>query len=179
MIDWEWTEVDILESQGKWNEAKAILIKSWNQNRGELKTVIRLGFFCWYVLAEEGPLDIKGVDFDELETVLRQVTDFGLANFMTNEDFLWCFGYMISLFPYYFGDYESWEEKGNLMLKRAYELCPNDPIYKYSYLGCLPNTYGKHKDEYQQVHAVLEDRFQGEGVLSGYFKSVWHRWHGN
>lgn len=177
MMDWRWTEVDTLESEGKWNEAKSLLIKNWNQNPSDLKTVTRLGFFCWYVLTEEGPLDIKDVDLDELETVLRQITDFGLANFMTNKDFLWCFGYIISLSPYYFGDYEYWEEKGISMLKRAYELCPDEPVYKYSYLGSFPNPDGNLKDEFQQVHAVLEDRFQGEGVLSEYFKSVWNCWH--
>lgn len=178
MINWKWAEVDALESQGKWNEAKTILVKQWNQNRNDIKTVIRLGFFCWFVLVEERPLGIKGVDFDELESVLRQITDFGLENFMANEDFLWCFGYMISLFPYYFGDFEYWEEKGKSMLKRAYDLCPNDPVYKYSYMGSIPNKNG-NKYEFQQVRAVLEDRFQGKGLLSGYFKSVWNSWHGN
>lgn len=179
MIDWRWQEVDTLESQERWNEAKSLLIKHWRQNPNDLKVIIRLGFFCWYVLVEEGPLGIKDVDFDELETVLNEVTHFGLANFMTNEDFLWCFGYMISLFPYYFGDYDYWEEKGILMLKRAYELCPDEPVYRYSYFSSLPNNDGKLKDEFYQVQAVLEDRFQGEGVLSEYFKSVWHSWHAN
>lgn len=179
MIDWRWQEVDTLESQERWNEAKSLLINHWRQNPNDLKVIIRLGFFCWYVLVEEGPLGIKDVEFDELETVLNEVTHFGLANFMTNEDFLWCFGYMISLFPYYFGAYDYWEEKGISMLKRAYELCPDEPVYRYSYFGSLPNTERKLKDEFYQVQAVLEDRFQGEGVLSEYFKSVWHSWHAN
>ncbi|MFJ7829488.1 hypothetical protein ACIQXU_04650 [Peribacillus sp. NPDC097284] len=98
MIDWRWVEVDTLESQEKWNEAKSLLIKSWRQNPQDLKVAIRLGFFCWYVLVQEGPLGIKDVDFNELEAVLKEVTHFGMANFITNEDFLWCFGYMISLF---------------------------------------------------------------------------------
>lgn len=58
MINWKWAEVDVLESQGKWNEAKTILVKHWNQNRNDIKTVIRLGFFCWFVLVEEEPLGI-------------------------------------------------------------------------------------------------------------------------
>lgn len=178
LIDWRWKEVDTLESQGKWNEAKKLLINHWSLNRSNLKTVIRLGFFCWYVLVEEGPMGITGVDFDEIETTLRQVTDYGLDNFMNNEDFLWSFGYMISMFPYYFGDYEYWEEKGKAMLKKAHELCPEEPVYRYSYLGSFPNPYNEHKVEFEQLQAVLEERFQGEGVLSGYFKSVWHRWHG-
>jgi hypothetical protein len=44
MMDWRWTEVDSLESQGKWNEAKSLLIKSWNQNPSDLKTVFDLVF---------------------------------------------------------------------------------------------------------------------------------------
>ncbi|WP_303969714.1 hypothetical protein [Sporosarcina ureae] len=177
MIDWRWAEVDTLENKGEWNEAKSLLINNWNQNPDDLKTVIRLGFFCWYVLTEEGPVEIQDVDFDELETILRQVTDFGLVNWGINEDFLWCFGYMISLFPYYFGEFEYWEEKGISMLKRAYEICPDEPVYKYSYLGSFPRSDEKLKDEFQKVHVVLEDRFQGNGVLSEYFKSVWNCWH--
>ena len=152
-------------------DKKAITVASLNAKK--TPTQLSWGFFCWYVLTEEGPLEIQDVDFDELETILRQVTDFGLVNFGTNEDFLWCFGYMISLFPYYFGEFEYWEEKGISMLKRAYEICPDEPVYKYSYLGSFPNSDEKLKDEFQKVHVVLKDRFQGNGVLSEYFKSVW------
>lgn len=139
-----------------------------------LKTTVRLGFFCWYVVVEQGPLGITDadIDTDELESVLTEVTNFGLAHFITHEDFLWCFGYMISMFPYYFGDYEQREEKGISMLKHAYELYPEEPIYKYSYLGSFTNTYRTRKNELKRVKPVLEDRFRGEGLLSEYFKSI-------
>lgn len=124
-----------------------------------LKTTVRLGFFCWYVVVEQGPLGITDadIDTDELESVLTEVTNFGLAHFITHEDFLWCFGYMIS------------------MLKHAYELYPEEPIYKYSYLGSFTNTYRTRrtrKNELKRVKPVLEDRFRGEGLLSEYFKSI-------
>ncbi|WP_026829316.1 hypothetical protein [Exiguobacterium artemiae] len=174
MIDWIWPEVDRLEHQENWNEAKEYLLKAWQQNPMDLKKTVRLGFFCWYVVVEQGPLGITDadIDTDELESVLTEVTTFGLAHFMTEEDFLWCFGYMISMFPYYFGDYEQCEEKGISMLKRAYELYPEEPVYKYSYLGSFSNTYGTLKDELKQIQPVLEDRFKGEGLLSEYFKEV-------
>lgn len=174
MIDWQWEEVDTLESQGRWNEAKLLLINSWRENPNNLKYLIRLGFFCWYILVEEGVLGIEDVNLNELEVTLKEVTQFGLSNFIANEDFLWCFGYMISLFPENFGDdFCYWEEKGKLMLKRAYEICPNEPVYKYSYLASLPNSEDL-KDELHQVKEVLEDRFQGEGLLSTYFKDIWN-----
>lgn len=41
-----------------------------------------------------------------------------------------------------FGEYGPWEEKVAPILRRAHELCPDEPIYAYSYLGSLSNTYG-------------------------------------
>lgn len=158
---------------------KSFLCDTGIQNRSDLKTTIRLGFFCWYVLVEDGPRGITGVDFNEVEMLLHEVSEHGLNNYINNADFLWSFGYMISLFPYYFGEYEQWEAKGKKMLKMAHELFPDEPVYRYSYLASLPNTYGKHGDEFQRLHAVLDERFKGEGVLSRYFKSVWNHWHGD
>lgn len=124
---WQWPQVDALESQEKWNEAKSFLIKNWQQDPTDVKVTIRLGFFCWYLLVEEVPLGVKNVDLDELTTILIQATNFGIANFKDHEEFLWIFDYMISLFPYYFGDYEDWEEKDKLMLTHAHELCQTSP----------------------------------------------------
>lgn len=73
MIDWRWTEVDALEGQQRWNEAISLLIKNWRKNPNDLKASIRLGFLCWYMLVEEGPLAIKDVDFDKVQTVLNGV----------------------------------------------------------------------------------------------------------
>lgn len=45
-MDWQWPEVDALESQEKWNEAKSFLLKNWQQDPTDVKVTIRLGFFC-------------------------------------------------------------------------------------------------------------------------------------
>ncbi|KOF08700.1 hypothetical protein AC739_18860 [Planococcus glaciei] len=178
MMDWQWPEVDALESQEKWNEAKSFLLKNWQQDPTDVKVTIRLGFFCWYLLVEEVPLGVGNVDLDELATILIQATNFGLANLKDHEEFLWIFGYMISLFPYYFGDYEDWEEKGKLMLRRTHELCPDEPVYQYSYISSLTSDDVELKNGFQQLKTVLEDRFQGKGLLSEYFTSIWQNWQG-
>lgn len=174
MINWQWPEVDKLESEERWNESKSLLLKSWRQNPNDIKKLIRLGFFCWYVLVEEGPLKIQNADLNELESILKEVTQFGLENFTTNEDFLWAFGYMISMFPIHFDeDDDYWEEKGRTMLKEAHELQPDDLVYKYTYLGSISNTIDNEKEEFQQLQEVMEERFQGNGLLSSYFKEIW------
>jgi hypothetical protein len=43
---------------------------------------------------------------------------------------LWIFAYKISLFPYEFGDYVEWENKGYAMLEKAHQLRPDDPYIK-------------------------------------------------
>ena len=52
--------------------SKIASISSWRQNPQNIKAAIRLGFFAWYLLVEEGPLEItdEEIDFDELETLL-------------------------------------------------------------------------------------------------------------
>lgn len=176
MIDWQWAEADILENQGKWNEAKLFLLEKWRENPYYPKAAIRLGFFCWYVSVEDEGKE-EDIDFDEIDCILKEVTDFGLANFKENTDFLWCFGYMISLFPYLFGDYELWKKKGDSMLKSAWEKCPDEPVYRYSYLGSTSTSRLERKEEFFRLQTVLEDRFRGEGVLALYFKGVWHSWY--
>ncbi|WP_158512581.1 hypothetical protein [Rummeliibacillus stabekisii] len=46
MINWKLKDVDTLENQGKWNEAKSILIKLCKDNPLEPKYFIRLGFYA-------------------------------------------------------------------------------------------------------------------------------------
>lgn len=115
---------------------------------------------------------------DELTTILIQATNFGIANFKDHEEFLWIFDYMISLSSYYFGDYEDWEEKDKLMLIRAHELCPDEPVYQYSYISSLTSDDVELKNGFQQLKIVLEDRFQGKGLFSEYFTSIWQNWQG-
>lgn len=59
------------------------------------------------------------------------------------------------------------------MLKTAYELCPDDPIYKYTDLRSYSNNERKIEEELHHLQAVLEERFQWEGLLSEYFKDIW------
>ncbi|WP_226793620.1 hypothetical protein [Bacillus sp. B1-b2] len=172
MINWEWTELDQLEKDENWHAAKALLLGTWKKYPHDLKVTLRLVFFCWYLIIEDGPVNVKNMDLEELQTVLDEVTLFGLTNYNTDPAYLWCFGYMMSLFPYYFGDdFEMLEEKGKSMLKQVYTKVPNDPVYKYSYLACISKKVSSEVT--LQLQAILEDRFKGEGLLSSYFKSIW------
>jgi hypothetical protein len=177
MIDWYWKEVDTLEAKRKWKEAKDYMLSEWKRDSQNLKKFIRLGFLCWYVVVEWACIDKTNLKHDEYEHMLKELTNFGLNNFESDADFLWTFGYMISLFPFYFGDYEEWEVKGYKMLEKAYKLRPNDPVIKLIYFGSKLDA--KHKKEYQDtchiVTPILKSRFRGDGGLQQYFKQVLNR----
>ncbi|TWT07693.1 hypothetical protein FQV26_07735 [Planococcus sp. CPCC 101016] len=62
---------------------------------------------CWYIQVEWGILpdgDLTDKDYKECGSLLRELTDFGLRKYRSRPDFLWTFGYMISLFPEVFVD---------------------------------------------------------------------------
>lgn len=178
MMDWRWPEVDALESQGKWNEAKSLLLENWKEKPDDLKTSIRLGFHCWYFLAEDAYQHFENVDLDEMVQLLNQVKDYGLLHFMEDGEFLWCFGYMVYMYPFYFGEYNYWEAKSLMMLKRATERFPEKIVYRYTYLSCFSDAAKEQKAVYYQLQTVLKEKFKGDGLLSDYFISTWNQWHG-
>jgi hypothetical protein len=179
MIDWYWEEADELEKQEKWNEAKNFMFLQWKKDPQDHKKFIRLGFLCWYVVVEWGCIDTTDLKHEEYENMLKELTKIGFEKFSNNPDFLWTFGYMISLFPYYFGEYEEWEDKGKQMLKSSYCFRPNDLIIKLVFLGSLDIKSKEENKEYEEtcrkVFPILSSTFRGDGELQRYFREVLNR----
>ena len=49
-----------LERAEKWEEARALLYKQWNADRGNVDLFLRVFLECWYVLCEwDGPCQIQ------------------------------------------------------------------------------------------------------------------------
>jgi hypothetical protein len=122
MIDWQWPIIDELEDNNRWNEAKELMLKKWEENPDDIKVCVRLAFMCWYTLAEWGiqwqdKVDLPG--YDECMAILGRLAGYGLEHSLENINFVWTFGYMISLFPEYFckdysnHNYDKWKYRGN------------------------------------------------------------------
>lgn len=173
MIDWSWKEVDQLEEEEKWFEAYHYMKEEWNHNP-TFKTTARLSFFCWQMIEEWGFYPDTGLDYDELQNTLRELTEYGLRNYKDEPEYLWILGYMSSIIPYPFGDYEEWEEKGVFFLKRAHELKPDDPIFSFFYKGDRLSKREYQKEKLALV-PIIRQRFQGNGVLQSYFREIYGR----
>jgi hypothetical protein len=175
MINWCWPEVDQLEQKEDWNEARDYMYNEWKKEKLNLKKYLRLSFLCWYIVVESGCLNDSTINDAEYEYLLMEIKDFGFKHFSQDSEFLWVYGYMISLFPYYFGEYEEWEEKGNQMIYKAYKLNSQDPIVKYIYIRSFPSSIVPGAREIEQVvNKLLPERFKGNGQLQSYFKEVLH-----
>lgn len=134
-------EVETLENKQEWQTAKDTLFKQWNNNKDNLSVLIRIGTLCWYVLVFWERIRTNDVDKIDFNNTLDIVTNYGIDKFNDNTEFLWIFGYMILLFPYYFGDYCEYEYKGKKMIEKAHNLNPNDPLITMLFLNDDSHEY--------------------------------------
>jgi hypothetical protein len=174
MTDWQWEEADRLESKRKWQEAKNFMYGEWKKDPYNVTKIVRLGFLCWILTVE--PIS-EEINHDEYASLFSELVDFGLEHLDHDADFLWTFGYMISLFPEFFWaveEYETWENKGRDLIQRAHRSRPDDPIIKLIYLGSKDHEH--RDDEYHQAYyavlSLLPERFRGNGVMQDYFRDV-------
>lgn len=173
MIDWDY--INNLEKNYKYKEVYNLLKKEWVSVPQDLKITIYLGFLCWYTVVEWSTFEhnFEESEYSIVEETLIEVTKSGINMFNKDVDFLWMFGYMISLFPYYFGVYEEWEYRGKKMIEEAKALRPNDPIIEMLYLAGVPSS--KYKDSCKRAKPIVLERFNGEGKLNEYFRDVLDR----
>lgn len=162
-----------LENLQKWNEVKSSLKQLWTTQKGDIEIATHLGSICWYMLVFWERIDNSALDENELMKILIEVTEFGWINFYDEPEFLWKFGYMIKLFPYYFGDYEKWKNMGFQLIEKAHKLKPDDPVITMIYLN--DDSLVEYKEACIKVNEQLLSRFNGIGVMDKYFRKVFQR----
>lgn len=180
IIDWQQPEVDALEAQRKYREALDYMVHNLKTHPDDLKGFIRLGFLCWYIPVEWGILpdgDLTDEDYKECQSRLRELTDFGLKTYRSHPEFLWIFGYMISLFPEVFVDsHDAEAEMGGIkMLEAARVRRPEDPIIQLVISGARENEVEGSSGLNEQVARLLPERFKGTGEMQQYFREVLDR----
>ena len=161
-------ELEQLESKGTpWYEIVNYLYVRWKSSLN-LQDLLRLGVQCWGELAfsdleqqnNESQLYYKS------ENYLAETLNYGLEHYNEHFIFLCLYGYLITLFPYYFsltGDYDSDYQFGKDMISKAHKLKPDDVLAAY-----LTN-HGQDEPLKQQILIL----FPGNSEMDKYFKSVW------
>ena len=135
-------------------------------------------FFLWYISVEEIPLEIEAfIITNKINEELDKIGKEDMQTFSNNPDALFILGYTMNLFPYFFGDYELWEKKAQVMIIRAAELSPENIIYKMVKLGEI--EFARQNKAYiaicELAAPIVNDTFSKGGFLNSYFKEVLNR----
>lgn len=164
-------ELSELEKDEKWNEARELLYKLWLSNKDDVNLAIRLGSECWYVLTEWEFIENTQLSYEVFINTLKEVSNYGLSRFKENDNFLWIFGYIISVSPFFFADdeeYEEFEKLGINMLKKAYMKNPENLIFKTLYLGTT-RRIEEYNLAFVEITNNVASLLQGDTAIERYF----------
>jgi len=130
-----------MEKQKKWSEVLGALYKDWAAKKDDLNLLLCIGSELWYCLEFGDEHEMSHmIDKQKAKCQLDEVFSFGSTFFSEEYTFNLFFGYMISLFPYFFnGDFDEMQQKAKEMLRKACELEPNNPVPRIWYYGSHSN----------------------------------------
>jgi hypothetical protein len=184
--------LEMLEEKGDWEGAILYLFSEFRTDSNNKYKLIRLGLECWYVLtaADEilnnngygqtfvysivNPYSISpnGLNSNDLANLLSDTWKIGNEKFIDSAEYCIIYGYMESLFPYYFFNQAdkrySATHTGEWLLDKAYSLRPEDSIVNVIYMRSISEdiSYPQHfSDE-------VNSAFQGQSGIETYFKRV-------
>ena len=171
-----------LEKEKCWKTASDIVFQQWKDDPADLNCLLRAGTQLWYTLLEmdyirNSPMLVEDIELasdQQLQNNLMDVTRYGFKYFADNAIFNAYFGYMISVMPYYFidyeGDYDGWKAKGIEMMRRSHRLSPNNPFTRAMFYE--PDGYGKDTPFYnacKEIWSEMTPAQWGNSAVQQYF----------
>lgn len=196
MMIFEWSEyfleiskisfdpaVPEFESREEWEAAAKFAYDKWMQNPANLNALVAAGTQMWYtiLLVEErkyNPFRQCSDSNTELPCTdgfmvwLMEITRYGFDHFSESTSFNAFFGYMIKVMPYLFedyqGDYVGWYYKGAGMMKKAYQLAPQDLLAKAMYYEAIEDDM-EYRNVCKQIWANLTPEEWGNSLVQQYF----------
>lgn len=145
----------------------------YSLNKSDFEVWKNFFFFLWIII-EYMPNDF--IEKIKRESKLKEMFTDGLTFFSLNPEFNFIAGYVMSIFPYEFGDFDEYEIKSSELLAKAKNLEPNNEIYKMVVLG---NSDDKNSANYLDARInpqpkVIE-KYKGSGLLNQYFRQGLYR----
>ena len=179
--------VPTLEKENRWKTVVDIVLQQWKASPNDLNYLLCAGTQLWYTLLVMdcirndpfAPDDVEIVPDEQLQIDLMNVTRYGFKHFADNPIFNAYFGYMISVMPYFFldynGDYLGWRAKGIEMMHRSYNLDPNSPFTKA--MCYKSDGYGKDTPYYnacKEIWSEITPTQWGNSEVQQYFFRILH-----
>lgn len=176
-----------LERSNRWQTVIDIVLKQWNDCPKDINRLLCAGTQLWYTIlvmdeyrnAPTPPSNFELVPCLQLQEHLMSVTRFGFKHFSVSSIFNAYFGYMISVRPYCFidynGDYVGWQEKGESMVRYSYALEPDNLLAKAM---CFElEGYEKNTQFFEVCHEIWSQstpELWGDSAVQQYFFRILH-----
>lgn len=176
-----------LENENQWKSVADIVFQQWQDCPDDLNRLLCAGTQLWYTLLMMDyikndpfpPGNVELVSNTQLQNNLATVTRYGFKHFANSSIFNAYFGYMISVMPYFFldynGDYAHWKSKGIEMMRYSYSLDPNSPFTKAMYYE--PEGFGKDTPFYnacKEIWSIITPEQWGDSEVQQYFFRILH-----
>jgi len=164
-----------------------LAFRFWLANPDSLNCLLCAGTQIWYTLLvlddiKDESLALGKIDLisdEQLKNNLMRVTRYGFEHFSNDSAFNAYFGYMISVMPYLFldynGDYLGWQERGNEMIRFSFHLNPNNLFAEALYLeldGCGRGT--PFYNACQKIWSRITPEQWGYSGVQRYFFRILH-----
>ena len=169
-------ELEKLEKrETPWYEIIDYLALRWRNHPNNLQYLLRLGTQCWgeLVFSDLEQQNRESSLYSKSEKYLSETLQYGLHRHNDHFVFLCLYGYLISLFPYYFaltGDYDRDCQFGKDMINKAYKLQPDDILSSYLASDVHSPAHNQAEKNLKQNLFFL---FPGNSEMDIYFRSVW------
>jgi hypothetical protein len=177
--------LQLLEQDEQWEIIRKLLYERWICQKDNIGALIRLASECWLVMAEwHCWIKNEGLDYELFERNLIDSCFYGIENFCDDEKILCMFGYMMSLFPYFFysdddpdgKEYLTYERRGKSLLEKAYHNYPDNPLAEVLFLGSINRPTKDQTIKYNAsriaIKPFLTSLFPGNTEIERYFKDI-------
>jgi len=171
-----------MEKGERWEAVRKLLYEQWVGDKNNLESLIRLASECWLIMTDwDCCINNEGLNYELFKSNLMDSCSYGLEHFGDNEKILCLFGYMMSLFPYFFysnddpngEEYLVCESKGKSMLEKAYRNFPDNQLAKVLFFGSIDQTK-KYDEAKMMLKPSLSSLFPGDTAIEQYFKEILH-----
>ena len=129
-------------------------------------------FFLWIVIENMPNEFIEKID---REKRLQKMFVEGEINFSNNAEFNFIVGYTMSIFPYEFGEYETYEKLSKDLILKAIDIDSENPIFRMAYIGDLQDKSSDYEELKVLSAQLVLEKYSGVGLLNEYFGQVLNR----
>lgn len=165
------TTLNDLEDQERWEDAISYLEILWKQEPS-VDSLISVISEIWFVAAFcYGRSYYEGNKFETAKRMIPYV-QVGLRDYADEPKFLAVVGWLMIIFPYFFGDYSEWEDNGKSMIKKAHGLAPADPVIAVLHDLLVGGPMKVYSEYAGKVWDTFSEEEWGQSAVQLYFRSL-------